>query len=71
LVVASAVMLLGYSIIAVPTGIITAELGQAARRQAPQDCPSCQEREHLARARYCHRCGAQLTPTTQSSRSIT
>ena len=70
-VVASAVMLLGYSIIAVPTGIITAELGQAVRRQAPLACSSCQEREHLGQARYCHHCGERLTPTTQSSRSIT
>jgi voltage-gated potassium channel len=70
-VVASAVMLLGYSIIAVPTGIITAELGEAARRQVSQACPSCHEREHLGQAHFCHRCGGRLSSATQSSRSIT
>jgi voltage-gated potassium channel len=63
-VVASAVMLLGYSIIAVPTGILTAELDQAARKRgkaAPAElCPSCGERHHQGRARHCHQCGLLL-----------
>lgn len=73
-VAASAVMLLGYSIIAVPTGIITAELGEAARRGsdlAPQiHCGSCGERQHPLQARHCHQCGAPLPPVDQARRAI-
>jgi voltage-gated potassium channel len=64
-------MLLGYSIIAVPTGIITAEIRQAARPNPPassrQECPVCGERDHLARARHCHRCGGRLATADQGS----
>lgn len=62
-ITASVVMLLGYSIIAVPTGIITAELGNTSR-SAPGTpglpCPTCGERQHAARARFCHQCGQAL-----------
>jgi voltage-gated potassium channel len=72
-VTASAVMLLGYSIIAVPTGIVTAELGRAgadrnpaaAASPGPQGCDSCGEPQHLAGARFCHRCGTTLIPRPQ------
>jgi voltage-gated potassium channel len=64
-IAASAVMLLGYSIIAVPTGIITAEIQQAGRRR--QECPVCGETRHLARARHCHRCGGRLAEADQGS----
>lgn len=66
-IAASAVMLLGYSIIAVPTGIITAEIRHASRSQ--QECPACGECNHLAGARYCHRCGNRLAGSDQSNRS--
>ena len=68
-ITASAVMLLGYSIIAVPTGIVTAELGRtgtdaskAAAGTGPKGCDSCGEPQHLAGARFCHRCGTTLIP---------
>jgi voltage-gated potassium channel len=63
---ASAVMLLGYSIIAVPTGILTAEIGVAQqRRQAetPSDarlCQACGGGGHEADAAHCKHCGAPL-----------
>ena len=70
-IAASAVMLLGYSIIAVPTGIITAEIRQAARSgpqlPRPQECAGCGETHHLARARHCHRCGGRLAHGDQGS----
>jgi voltage-gated potassium channel len=59
---ASLVMILGYGIIAVPTGIVTAELAQAGRA-APvsgQACPNCSVEGHDADARFCRRCGATL-----------
>lgn len=59
-VVASAAMILGYSIIAVPTGIVTAELARPGRR--PTVCPACAAGGHDADARHCKHCGAALAP---------
>ena len=58
---ASLVMILGYGIIAVPTGIVTAELtaGRAAAIST-QACPSCGAEGHDADARHCKWCGAAL-----------
>ncbi|MEN8260181.1 MAG: ion transporter [Pseudomonadota bacterium] len=58
---ASLVMITGYSIIAVPTGIFTAELSNAMRKQV-QDrrCPGCKKTGHEADASYCDSCGAKL-----------
>jgi voltage-gated potassium channel len=58
---ASVVMVLGYGIIAVPTGIVTVELAQA--RRAPittEACPDCGAGGHDADADYCKFCGARL-----------
>jgi len=59
---ASIVMILGYGIIAVPTGIVTAELTEARRGRATTSnaCPSCGSRGHLADAEFCRVCGAGL-----------
>ncbi len=60
-VVASLVMVLGYGIIAVPTGIVTVEMSQAFRRQvSTQSCPECSAEGHDADARHCKFCGAGL-----------
>jgi voltage-gated potassium channel len=61
--VASLVMILGYGIIAVPTGIVTTELVNAARRPediSRQACPTCAAEGHQVGARYCFRCGGAL-----------
>jgi len=59
---AAAAMILGYSIIAVPTGIVTAELVQAEREAVPstRSCPACLSSGHTRRARYCCDCGEPL-----------
>lgn len=59
---ASVVMILGYGIIAVPTGIVTAELtaGTRAHGVSGQACPSCAAEGHDVDARFCRRCGARL-----------
>ena len=58
---AAIVMILGYSIIAVPTGIVTAELMRApAARPSGQACPSCSAEGHDKDAQYCKFCGAKL-----------
>ncbi len=59
--IASVVMIIGYAIIAVPTGIVTAELAQLAKdRVSTQACPSCGLEGHDHDAKHCKHCGAQL-----------
>jgi voltage-gated potassium channel len=58
---ASLVMIMGYGIIAVPTGIVTVELAhQAQRDRTDVQCPSCGVGNHDADARHCKGCGARL-----------
>lgn len=58
-VVATAVMLTGYSIIAVPTGIVTAELAQEIQRErVARTCATCNRSGHDQDARYCKHCGS-------------
>ncbi|MGF6707097.1 ion transporter [Pseudomonas frederiksbergensis] len=60
-VVSSLVMITGYSIIAVPTGIFTAELANAMRgEQLQHDCPTCEKKSHEHGAAFCSRCGNAL-----------
>ncbi len=60
---ASVVMLIGYSIIAVPTGILSAEIGLASLRPPGRPCPACGLDGHQADARHCRHCGASLEAT--------
>lgn len=60
---AAMVMVLGYSVIAVPTGIVTAEIVETAvrgRRESTRGCPECLSEGHLTSARYCRDCGSAL-----------
>jgi len=59
---ASFVMVLGYGIIAVPTGIVTVELANAARvaNLSPESCPGCGVQGHVLDARFCKHCGTAL-----------
>lgn len=60
-IVASMTMLTGYSIIAVPTGIFTAELASEVQRDRDlRSCNNCSRSGHNADAAYCRHCGAQL-----------
>ena len=57
----SVVMILGYAIIAVPTGIVTVEMGHAfAPRVSTQACPECSAEGHDADAHHCKYCGSAL-----------
>lgn len=60
-VIATLVMLTGYSIIAIPTGIFTAEIAQEMQRQrSEKNCQNCTTSGHEADAEYCRKCGAEL-----------
>lgn len=60
--IAAVCMIMGYSIIAVPTGIVTVELTQAAARRPviSRTCNACETQGHDGDAVYCKRCGAEL-----------
>lgn len=59
--IASMVMMTGYAIIAVPTGVFTAELSRAMRPQlSPVSCSSCGKFGHAMHAKFCDRCGHGL-----------
>jgi voltage-gated potassium channel len=58
---AALVMITGYGIIAVPTGIVTVEIAHAARKPvSTQACPDCAAQGHDVDAVYCKYCGAKL-----------
>ena len=62
---ATLIMIMGYGIIAVPTGIVTMELNEASRRENikranTKTCPSCSAEGHRPEATFCYRCGANL-----------
>ncbi len=58
---ASIVMILGYGIIAVPTGIVTVELSNAGRKGvSTKVCPQCAAEGHDSNASYCKFCGSRL-----------
>jgi voltage-gated potassium channel len=58
---ASVVMILGYAIIAVPTGIVSVEMANVWRRPvSTQSCPECSAEGHDVDARHCKFCGAAL-----------
>ena len=58
---AAIVMIMGYSIIAIPTGIVTVELSQSVKeKQTTQACPNCSAEGHDFDAIYCKFCGTKL-----------
>jgi len=60
-IISALVMITGYSIIAVPTGIFTAELASAMRGdELVHDCPTCNKPRHEPSAAFCSRCGSVL-----------
>jgi voltage-gated potassium channel len=59
--IASLTMLLGYSILAVPTGIITAELSNEMNSHKELvKCPNCNRAGHDSDAMYCKHCASEL-----------
>jgi voltage-gated potassium channel len=62
--VASLVMILGYGIIAVPTGIVTAEFAKSSLKNnvvgTKKTCKKCNSQLHFDNAKYCYECGTEL-----------
>ena len=60
--IASIVMILGYGIIAVPTGIVTSEMTKQDVKISTntQHCPNCNADMHTDYASFCHQCGEKL-----------
>jgi voltage-gated potassium channel len=58
-VIASVIMIIGYGVIAVPTGIFAAEMART-REDSRLVCPNCSSKHHDADADYCKHCGKAL-----------
>ncbi len=61
-IIASFIMILGYGIIAVPTGIVTAELAtnNHNKKLLPGACKQCGTMDHRTTAEFCYKCGTTL-----------
>jgi voltage-gated potassium channel len=61
-ILASAIMIMGYGIIAVPTGIVSVELAGVTRgkKVSTQACPGCGAGSHASDAAFCKYCGTKL-----------
>ena len=59
---ATILMLLGYGIIAVPTGIVSSELTRAEKEKKPEtiSCPNCKPEDHPVDSSFCRFCGNRL-----------
>ncbi len=59
--IAALTMLIGYSIIAIPTGILTAEISnEMVRKKDLRRCANCLKMGHENNALYCDKCGSEL-----------
>ena len=54
------IMLMGYAIIAVPTGIVSAEMAHHRNKPTTQTCPNCSRQGHDEDAEFCKYCGSNL-----------
>ena len=59
-ILASVIMILGYGIIAVPTGIVTGEFIQEKKMKSQKRCGNCQNSGHDMDAGYCKFCGSKI-----------
>jgi voltage-gated potassium channel len=58
---ASVIMILGYGIIAVPTGIVTSEMTKPNNINNTEVCQNCGEDSHIDKSKYCRNCGHSLS----------
>lgn len=64
--IASVIMILGYAIIAVPTGIVTSSLAKEGifKSVNTHSCPNCSKEGHDDNAKFCKYCGSTLEHET-------
>ena len=60
--IAAIIMIMGYAIIAVPTGIVSAEMSRSFGKNAIPACPACGLVDHADDATFCRRCASRLIP---------
>lgn len=62
--IASVIMILGYAIIAIPTGIVSSELTKSTLSEDTntQSCSNCLKDSHKKKAEFCYNCGSILNP---------
>lgn len=59
--IASAIMIMGYAIIAIPTGIVSSQMTKAVMVDTnTQACPTCLAVSHKDKAEFCYQCGSKL-----------
>jgi voltage-gated potassium channel len=61
--IASLIMIIGYGIIAVPTGIVSAEMAKGstpAKSISNNACTNCSQEGHAQNAKFCFKCGSNL-----------
>ncbi len=61
--IASIIMIMGYGIIAIPTGIVSSEMTKTGNKKShtnTQSCPSCLAEKHKDDAEFCYNCGELL-----------
>ncbi len=63
------VMVIGYTIIAVPTGIVSVSMMKEHKKFANYHCPNCGSKDHDVVAQYCYHCGTPLHPTEEENGS--
>jgi voltage-gated potassium channel len=54
------IMIMGYGIIAIPTGLVTAQFMNDKAHLNTQSCPNCGANQHRDDARFCYNCGASM-----------
>jgi voltage-gated potassium channel len=59
--IAALIMIIGYSIIAVPTGIITSELNFPSEQSNKKECIVCGDANQTDNSKFCSNCGSNLT----------
>jgi voltage-gated potassium channel len=66
--IASLIMISGYAVLAVPTGIVSVELGVYKNKKiTTQACPSCMKEGHDPDALFCKYCGEEINPPVRSN----
>ena len=61
--IAAIIMIMGYGVIAIPTGIVSSEMTKTSKKDvqtSTQACPNCMAEAHRDNAEFCYKCGDVL-----------